>query len=118
MRDKKDLKSKLILEEKPLLKDFQEYVRKAVKERGFEDETPQDIMLLLQEEFGELAEAVRKSIGIKYSRPRKRSIEIELADIFIYILDLANYFDVDLEEAFRKKEEINKRKKWFRNKND
>ena len=38
----------------------------------------------------------------------------ELADVFNYLLDIANYFNVDLEEAFREKEELNKKRTWQR----
>jgi len=30
----------------------------------------------------------------------------------IYICAIANRFDIDLEEAFRKKEEVNKKRNW------
>lgn len=38
----------------------------------------------------------------------------ELADVFIYLLSLANMHGLDLEEAFREKEEINKQREWKR----
>ena len=35
-----------------------------------------------------------------------------MADVLIYLLDLANVLGVDLEKAFREKEEINKKRNW------
>lgn len=107
--------SKLYLKSQPSLKDFQAYIKQMVKERGFEDETAQKIILLFIEEVGELARAIRKIEGLKIDKSqRQHDVREELADCLIYLLDLANYFNIDLEEAFRKKEEINKKRKWGR----
>jgi NTP pyrophosphatase (non-canonical NTP hydrolase) len=32
--------------------------------------------------------------------------------VFMYLLDICNHFDIDLEKAFREKEEINKKRTW------
>jgi len=32
--------------------------------------------------------------------------------VFIYLLDICNHFNIDLEKAFRDKEEINKKRIW------
>jgi len=36
----------------------------------------------------------------------------EMADVFELLLDLANYFNIDLEQAFREKEAINNTRIW------
>ena len=59
------LKKLNTLNEKSSIKDIQEYANKMIEERGFEDETPQDILMLLTEELGELAKEVRKSTSVK-----------------------------------------------------
>lgn len=101
------------LKQNPNLVDFQRYIGEMVKERGFNNEVPEDIMLFM-EEVGELARAVRKNIGLKIATDSKaaKEIEEELADCFMYILNLANRHDIDLEEAFRKKEEKNHQRVW------
>ena len=38
----------------------------------------------------------------------------ELADVFIYLCSLANMHNIDLEQAFRDKEEKNKQRTWKR----
>ena len=53
--------SKLILKQNPTLADCQAYVAIMVHERGFEKETMPEIMMLLLEECGELAKALRKA---------------------------------------------------------
>lgn len=96
------------------LKDLQEYTKKMVDARGFSDETPQDIILLLTEELGELAKEVRKSTKIKMdvNSSRTQNLDKEIADVFNYILALCNVTDIDLFEAYKSKEEINFNRTW------
>lgn len=106
-------KSKLILNKSPTLRDFQQYVAEMIKERGFEKETIPEIFMLFLEECGELAKAARKSQHIHTdARSEKFHIGHEAADVFIYLLDICNHFGIDLERAFREKEEINKKRSW------
>ncbi len=82
-------------------------------ERGFDHQTVIEKCLLLGEEVGELFKAVRKSEKIKIdSNSQKHEVSNELADILIYLCAIANRYDIDVEEAFREKEEINKKRKW------
>lgn len=103
----------LNLKEKPTLKDFQEYVHKMVQIRGFEEETIPELFMLFLEECGEFAKSVRKTQKI-HSDKNSQQFEIaeEAADVFIYLLDLCNCLNIDLERAFREKEEINKKRVW------
>lgn len=105
--------SELSLPTKPSLQDFQKYVADMMVERGFD---PTDItgqFLQFTEEVGELAKAIRKAKKRHLdSSSHVGEIPEELADIFIYLLYFSNYFDIDLEQAFRDKEEINKQRTW------
>lgn len=106
-------KSTLHLKPAPTLKDFQKYVARLVKERGFEKETIAQIFMLFLEECGEMAKAARKSAGMKTDKKSKEyRLDHEIADVFMYLLDICNHFGVDLEQAFRDKEEINKKRSW------
>jgi len=103
----------LTLPEHPTLQDFQAYVAHMVKERGFDSETISEIFMLLQEEIGELAKAARKTQNIKTDQTSEQfHLAHEAADVFIYLLDICNHFNIDLEKAFREKEEINKKRVW------
>ena len=106
--------SKLFLDQNPSLKDFQNYVHELEIERGFLDQNVIQKCLLLGEEIGELFKAVRKmeSIGIDKQNSKLTTVEEELADIIIYICSIANRYNVNLEKAFRDKEEINKKRIW------
>jgi len=106
-------KNKLHLKDNPTLRDFQNYVDELVKERGFEKETLPQIFMLFLEECGEMAKAARKTQNIKCDKNSEDyHLNHEIADVFIYLLDICNHYGVDLEQAFREKEEINKKRLW------
>jgi len=101
------------LPENPTLKDYQTYMQAMVLERGFDKETVSEVFLLLVEEVGELAKAIRKTNGQKIDMSRKQhEVEEEAADVFWLVIDLCNRLDIDLEKAFRVKEEKNKTRVW------
>ena len=103
----------LVLPENPRVQDYQAYIARMVKARGFDTESLPEIMLLMMEEMGELAKVVRKAHGMYIDNSSAlSSAEDELADVFIYLLDVANNLGVDLEIAFRNKEAKNKQRTW------
>ena len=106
----------LHLKKNPTLNDFQKYVAELEIERDFINQSARDKCLLLGEEVGELFKAVRKAEGMNIDKNSKiADIGDELADILIYICSIANRFDIDLENAFRTKEEVNKKREWTSN---
>ncbi len=69
--------------------------------------------MLLLEEAGEFAKAARKAAGLGFAEDTKRKeLKEEAADVFIILLGLCNMLDIDLEQAFRDKEEKNKQRTW------
>jgi NTP pyrophosphatase (non-canonical NTP hydrolase) len=104
--------SQLQLPDNPTLHDYQEYIAAMVKERGFTDNVPQRFQLLM-EELGEFARAARKHGGLKFAADTHTTeLEEEAADVFIVFLGMCNLLDIDLETAFRAKEEKNKKREW------
>ncbi len=98
---------------KATLKNLQKYVTELEQERGFIDQSIIQKCLLLGEEVGELFKAVRKSENISADRNSNiHNVGEELADIMIYVCAIANRYNIDMEEAFRAKEEINKKRVW------
>jgi len=94
---------------------LQHYIHEMVVRRGFDKESPRDVLLLMVEEVGELAKAIRKYIGLKSDKERKDrypALEGELADVFIYLLDLSNLLQVSLFHAFHAKEQENEKRSW------
>lgn len=102
-----------ILDSNPTLADIQKYVAEIEVERGFADQNAIQKCLMLGEEVGELFKAVRKQENMSIDKEsQKFSIQAEMADIIVMLCAVANRFDVNLEKAFRDKEEINKKRKW------
>ena len=67
------------------------------------------------EEMGELAKCVRKSattMGTDTAKHYDFNAAGEFADILIVMCAVANRLGVDLERAFRDKEEENKKRVW------
>jgi NTP pyrophosphatase (non-canonical NTP hydrolase) len=102
------------LKDEPTLKDLQHYLDEVCQERGWTKDSPSEKFVLFIEEVGELAKAMRKTAGLYEERAKQRdaSLEEEFADVLSYLLDLANAYQVDLERAFRAKEEVNRSRTW------
>lgn len=97
------------------LNELQVYEDLLVKVRGFEDESAQDLMLLLTEEVGELAKEVRKAstkIKMDVTSSKMVNLEEELSDVFSYVLAIARFYDISLIDAFKSKEEKNMKRIW------
>lgn len=58
------------------------------------------IWLLLTEEMGELASAIRQRHGL-YKKNKASSVEDELGDVFSYLFQLASMLDIDLDNMWR-----------------
>lgn len=95
------------------LSDYQDLIKKLVVQRGFDKETVPEVFTLLVEEMGELAKAIRKQNGQKVDLSRRQhDVEEEAADVFWLLIDLCNRLDIDLAQAFAKKEAKNETRVW------
>lgn len=108
-----------VLKEQPTLADLQNYIKTVCEERGWDNNNHLEMFLLFSEEVGELAKEIRAYTGLYQEQGKekpkaavKQALESEFADVFNYLLDLANYFEVDLEKAFRDKEAVNAKRNW------
>ena len=92
-----------------IMADYQTYIQKTCEERGWDKRTSLEKMLFLTEEVGELAKAIRKEHGTYgYDKPQDTDhLAEELVDVFNYVLDIANVYDIDLDKAFRDKWKVN-----------
>ena len=98
----------------PTLPELQQYMDEVCQERGWTKDSYAEKFLLFSEEIGELAKAIRKTQGLYQEEARQKRVELEeeFADVLSYLLDLANCFQVDLEKAFREKEQVNATRTW------
>ncbi len=105
------------LKQNATLRDYQAYIEELCREKGFDKNSDVQKMLLLTEEVGELAKAVRNKNKLHAGLESEATAvhlnyEEELVDVFNYLLDLANHYNVDLEQAFRRKNEKNLKRSW------
>jgi NTP pyrophosphatase (non-canonical NTP hydrolase) len=96
------------------LRDLQNYVEELEADRGFSRDSVSQKCILLGEEIGELFRAIRRSEGMGIDVRDNRDVDPahELADIFIILATIANRLSIDLEDAIRVKEEINRHRAW------
>ena len=98
---------------KPSITDIQKYVAELEIERGFERQDVLQKCLLLGEEVGELFKSIRKQQKMSLDPLSKvGQAADEISDILIMLCSIANRLDVDMEQSFRAKEEINKARIW------
>jgi len=95
------------------LRELQERVWELNKERGFNLTDPDKKLVILMEEVGELAKAVRKQVGLGFSdTTQTRDVAEELADVQIVLLGLARMLDVDMADVVEQKIAENEKRTW------
>ncbi len=95
------------------LEALQDYVKKTGIERGFSDETAQDSFMLLVEELGEVAKAMRPLHGVKTaSDSQLLELSHEVADVQLLLLSLCNKLDINMWDAVVEKEAKNRKRVW------
>lgn len=95
------------------LKQLQEYIWSMNKERGFDLKDPGKKLIMLIEEVGELAKAIRKVSGLKFTNnTEQKDLEEELADVQIVLLGLSSLLGIDMFDAVMKKEDKNRKRTW------
>ena len=98
------------------LTEVQDYIAKILEKRGFADETILESMLILLEETGELAKAIRKSctnMSVDVDKMQNyNKVESEAADVFIVLIAICNKMGINLFDALLEKEKVNCERNW------
>lgn len=98
------------------LMQIQQYIQNENELRGFTEQPIQDTMLLLTEEVGELAKAIRKqSTDMRIDANKSQNydtIQSEVADVFYVLCSICNKVNVDLFQAIKEKEKENVKRTW------
>ena len=98
------------------IKKLNETVDEFVEERNWEQyHTPKNLVMALSGEVGELNECFQwlndaDIEDVKNSPDKLIPIEHEIADVFIYLIRIANKMGIDIEDAVYKKMELNRLK--------
>ncbi|PEA55111.1 pyrophosphatase [Bacillus pseudomycoides] len=94
---------------------LQKEVREFSKNKSFENATIEERTLFLITEIGEVAQEVLKISSKPDSsniNELKEQLGFEIYDVVWNLFDLANKLNIELEDVFRKKSEINKYRHW------
>jgi len=95
------------------IKELQAYIWQMNIDRGFSGDSAEQKMLMLTEEVGELAKAIRQHIGMGFSETTtKNEAAEELADVLIVALGLASTLQIDVFDAIVQKEAKNAKRTW------
>ncbi|MEC2463720.1 MazG nucleotide pyrophosphohydrolase domain-containing protein [Bacillus cereus] len=86
------------------IKDFQKHAKGFSVEKGFENTSIEKRTMFLMSEVGELVDSILKG--------DKTEIGLEMFDVVWNVFDLANKLDIDVNESFLQKMNINKDRVW------
>lgn len=95
---------------------MQEFYRSFVQERDWEDfHSPKNLSMALSVEASELLEIFqwlteKQSFSIKKDSSKLQDVKDEMADIFAYLIRLADVLEIDLAQAFWEKFKKNEQK--------
>lgn len=100
--------------------DYQRYVHALEERHGWLDVDLVHNCFLMGEEVGELFKAVRRVVRLyeqegapeQAQDERRQEAADEIVDVLNYLLAIANRLDVDVEEAFRRKNAENQTRSW------
>jgi len=82
--------------------ELQHQIREIRAERGFVTD-PIKIMLHMTEEVGEIASELKRLWSPNYGSFDTERLREEIADVFVTLSAMANAFEIDIEEAVRRK---------------
>ena len=97
------------------IKEIQDKLAKFAEERDWDQfHSPKNLVMALTSEVGELNELFQwlteEQSSIKDDIGKVDEISQEIADIFIYLLRIADKLNIDIEDAVREKMKINAEK--------
>ena len=96
------------------IREIQDFHRFLDKEKKFDTDIIRNVAYLIAE-VGEVMNAIRTLHKVRTEseiQEAKKRLSFELADCLAYVAKLANYADVDLQEAYKTKMRINSERNW------
>ena len=99
--------------ERNIIQELTREVREFADARNWQKfHTPKNLAMAIAGEAGELAAEFQwltpeESMENSLSRDQRKAIELEIADVQIYLLRLADVLNVDIPEVVREKIQIN-----------
>ena len=84
-----------------MLNEYKQKTKEICMKKGWDGVSIDHLWLFLIEEVGELASSIRRTTN-NFSDRKKVNIEGEIMDVMSYLLQIADIFDIDLDEAWDK----------------
>jgi NTP pyrophosphatase (non-canonical NTP hydrolase) len=84
-----------------MLNEYKQKTKEICMKKGWDGVSIDHLWLFLIEEVGELASSIRRTTN-NFSDRKKVNIEGEIMDVMSYLLQIADIFDIDLDEAWGK----------------
>ena len=88
------------------LNTYKDITENVCRKKGWDRTTINTVWLLLTEEIGELASAIRQNTKVytKTGLKKDRGIDVqmEMGDVFSYLFQLASMLNVDLDDMWQK----------------
>ncbi len=112
--------TKIELSEGAPMREYQRYVHELESMHGWLDVDLVHNCFLMGEEVGELFKAVRRvqrlyeqaDAPAAQAEERREHVGEEIVDVLNYLLAVANRLDIDVEDAFRRKNARNQERSW------
>lgn len=97
----------------PTVRELQSYVARVKQARRFKDDKSKTFIRLVAE-IGELGAALSRTWPHENtpSAQQQRLIALEIADVLMFLVDLANQYSILLDAAVRDKDKINATRVW------
>ena len=108
-------RQKPILPDEPTMADFQAFVHGLEAFHGWLEVDLVKNCFLMGEEVGELFKAIRKHMKLfeeDAADQLRTDVAEEIVDVLNYLLAIANRLDIDVEQAFRTKNQRNLERTW------
>ena len=88
------------------LNTYRDLTRQMCASKGWDKAPVNTVWLLLTEEVGELASAIRQYTRVyrktNLQKDKGTDVQMEMGDVFSYLFQLASMLDVDLDEMWQK----------------
>lgn len=84
-----------------MLNEYKQKTKEICKKKGWDGVSTEHLWLFFIEEVGELASSIRRTTR-NFSDRKKVNIEGEVMDVMSYLLQIADTFDIDLDESWER----------------
>ena len=96
------------------LNDYKNETMQLIKTKQWDGISIETLWLLLSEEFGELAGALRRYRHCFLDR-KITKVESELGDVFSYLFQLAEMLNIDMDTMWKNQQEKMSKKRYYTN---